>query len=127
MDRWLGECAIRRDDAAERRAVAARAGELSEEGGESPIAGTDPSSFTYTTLGTPVTLAAGTTYYLVSHEVDGGDQWYDHPGCQPTLSTVATLNGPGWSYDNPTHYCTADVGESYVPVSLKYSPAGGGE
>lgn len=78
--------------------------------------------FAYAQLAGTVTLAANTTYYLVSHEVSGGDQWYNYPGCGISLSSVATLVGPGWSYDSPTYYYWANTQESYVPVSLKYAP-----
>ena len=32
--------------------------------------------FKYIALGSPVTLQANTAYYLVTQEVNGGDQWY---------------------------------------------------
>ena len=34
-------------------------------------------SYVYTTLGTPVLLTGGTTYYLLSQETSGSDQWMD--------------------------------------------------
>ena len=89
-----------------------------------PTSGQGAGAFTYVALNTPITLSANTAYYLVSHEANGGDQWYDHPGTQVSLSEVATLYGPAWSLDTPTQYYVSQGGESYVPVSLKYSSGG---
>jgi len=33
--------------------------------------------FQYTALSSPVALAAGSIYYVVSQETEGGDLWYD--------------------------------------------------
>ena len=40
-------------------------------------AGAPTGQFQYTPLATAVTLAANTSYYLLSQETAGGDQWYD--------------------------------------------------
>src|SRR5262249_18484274 len=44
--------------------------------------------FQYGTLASAVTLAANTSYYLVSQESSGGDQWYD-------FNTVLTTTAAG--------------------------------
>src|SRR5208283_1819676 len=50
------------------------------------MAGCSSGQFQYSSLATPITLQAGATYYLVSQELQGGDQWYDHA---PLSSTNA--------------------------------------
>jgi len=78
--------------------------------------------FGYSSLSSPVSLAANTSYYLVSQEVAGGDRWYNHPDCHLTLSGVASFSGPAWTYNSPTYYWWVTLADqSYVPVSLKYS------
>lgn len=84
----------------------------------------DGLGFKYTALGSPVTLAANTVYYIVSLEVVGGDQWYGGQGVEPILTTtgVATINsavywktqaGGAWASEGLTGY-------SFVPVNFKY-------
>lgn len=49
--------------------------------------GATAGAFAYTTLSSPVTLAANSYYFLLTQETSGGDQWYDYPailGCQGT-------------------------------------------
>jgi hypothetical protein len=65
-----------------------------------------------------VTLAANTTYYLVSQETSGGDFWYDFGGV--TASTAVSIpsaeykDGGIWGdYGSPN--------QSYGPVSLLYT------
>ena len=52
-------------------------------------AGTTSGQFKYTSLASPVTLAANTSYYLLSQEIAGGDQWYD-------FSTAAAGTATGY-------------------------------
>ena len=40
-------------------------------------AGAPAGAFKYVNLGTPITLAANTAYYIMSQETNGSDQWYD--------------------------------------------------
>ena len=84
-----------------------------------------PGQYAYASLPTSVTLDAGTTNYLVSQEVVGGDQWYSVPDCHVTLSSAASFNGPAWAYNNSTTYYFAAYADlSYVPVNLKYAGSG---
>ena len=48
--------------------------------------------FAYTQLASPVTLAANTTYYVVSQETNGGDQWLDGD-TTVGVSSDAVVNG----------------------------------
>jgi len=42
------------------------------------LAGATSGQFQYSTLASPVGLSASTSYYLLSQETSGGDQWYDY-------------------------------------------------
>lgn len=74
-------------------------------------------TFAYASLASPVTLNANASYYIVSQETIGGDQWYDLDSTLQT-TTAATVNGP--VYGTP-YAASGPVGHSYVPVDLKYS------
>lgn len=70
---------------------------------------------------TPLVLTAGNTYYLVSDEANGGDQWNDE---QPVTSTAdATVIGSyyiiGTGGFNPPQLAASGV-RAYVPVNFKY-------
>jgi hypothetical protein len=55
-----------------------------------PMAGCTAGQFKYVGLPAAVILAANTAYYVVSLEVNGGDQWYDSGTVSST--TAATVN-----------------------------------
>jgi hypothetical protein len=83
------------------------------------MAGCTSGQFKYGSLGS-LTLQANTSYYLVSPEISGADQWYDYG----TLSTtsVATVNGS--IYSNGTGWSTINTpNTSYVPVNFIYATA----
>ncbi len=79
-------------------------------------AGQPVGQFAYATLAAPVTLAANTTYYLVSQEVNGGDQWYD--ACQ-LITSGATVTGAASAY-NGTYYISPSGSYGYGPVNFIY-------
>ncbi len=81
------------------------------------MAGCTPNQFTYGTIA-PVTLAAGTSYYLVSQETPGADQWYDQSGVSAT--NVAVVNSSVYSY-NGVWYPIGAANTSYVPPNFQYS------
>ena len=84
-----------------------------------PTSGATASTFKYVALGSPVTLAANTTYSLLSNETAGADQWY---GDNATLTTnpIAVINNSE-SY-NGTYHNSASAGHGSVPVNLLYIP-----
>jgi hypothetical protein len=93
-------------------------------GGSASIAmsGGTAGQFQYGGLGSPVTLAAGTAYFLLSQETAGGDSWYDWD-TQVTTTEVAVDNGLAWSTD-PGAWSTYALGNhAYVPVGFKYDTA----
>ncbi|MBV9743388.1 MAG: immunoglobulin domain-containing protein, partial [Acidobacteriia bacterium] len=80
-------------------------------------------SFVYAALASPVTLNANGTYYIVSLETSGQDQWYDN---NTTLQTTAaaSVNGPLYgstSAGPPYSLVPAMIGHSYGPVDLVYN------
>ena len=84
-----------------------------------PTSGATAGTFKYVALGSPVTLAANTTYSLLSNETAGADQWY---GDNTTLTTnqIAVINNSEWY--NGTYHNSASAGHSYVPVNFIYIP-----
>jgi hypothetical protein len=98
------------------------------------LSGSTAGQFKYVGLGSPINLTANTSYYVVSQESSGGDQWADDT-TTVTTSGVASCDGailnPGsWSFRPPAN-------TTFVPVSFMYgapkqapavsitSPAGG--
>src|SRR6202142_1197580 len=82
------------------------------------MAGGTAGAFVYGALGTSVTLNANTTYYVISQETSGGDQWYDWDTTVQTRSD-ATLAGAVWGGASPYNPVVA-AGHMYVPVDFKY-------
>ncbi|MGA2715763.1 MAG: protease pro-enzyme activation domain-containing protein [Bryobacteraceae bacterium] len=81
------------------------------------MAGCAASQFVYAAIN-PVTLAASTSYYLVSQETQGGDLWYDQGGISTT--TVAAVNNSIYFYGgnwNPVN----SANTSYVPPGFQYT------
>ena len=75
--------------------------------------------FQYGRLSTPVVLAAGTAYYLMSQETSGGDTWFDWDTAITTSSAASDAavvweNGPG----NWSPYTVS--GRCFVPLDFKY-------
>jgi hypothetical protein len=85
-----------------------------------PMSGGTPGLYKYVLLSNPVTLAANTTYYLVTQETNGGDNWYDF---NTTLTTtlVAAVNGAIFG-DGPGNWNQiGGANQSYGPVNFFYS------
>lgn len=80
------------------------------------MASCTPGQFVYSSLLSPIVLPAGSSYYLVSQEMSGGDQWYDLnpvvPGPGATLNSAVYSSGTNWITIGSANY-------SYVPPNLK--------
>src|SRR5207302_8763334 len=77
----------------------------------------------YGNLSSPITLSANATYYILSQEVSGGDQWYDF-NTTVTTTLDATLMGGVSGTDAP--YATVpapDNDQEYVPLDFTYTLA----
>lgn len=85
-----------------------------------PMSGGVAGQFKYVNLTTPIRLAANTSYYVASKEVNNGDYWYDSNTIVSSTS-VATVNGRVSSTNGTTWTTSGAVaGKIYVPVGLKY-------
>ncbi len=83
------------------------------------MAGCTPGQFVYSSI-TPITLAAGASYYLASQETQGGDRWYDQGSI--STKTDAVVKSAAYLY-NGTWY-PAGAAYTYVPPNFQYSVAG---
>jgi fibronectin type 3 domain-containing protein/sarcosine oxidase gamma subunit len=82
-------------------------------------AGAPTGAFVYATLSSPVTLSANTTYYLVSQETAGGDQWY---GADTTVTTtsVGSMNKAA-RFDGTSWFVSGNLtSNTYGPSNFKY-------
>ena len=78
-----------------------------------------PGTFTYVALASPVVLTANTTYYLISQEVNGGDQFYNLSQVTPSGGVtvdIAVVISPDLGIQK-----VGRANNAYVPVSLLYT------
>ena len=79
-----------------------------------------PGTFAYAALGAPLTLAASKTYYVLTQETFGGDQWYDY---NTFIQTSADATGMGPVYGTSSWTSTVAAGFTYAPVDVRYTLA----
>jgi hypothetical protein len=77
-----------------------------------------PGTMAYAALPAPVTLNASQTYYVVTQETFGGDQWYDY---NTTLQTTPDASTTSAVYGGPAWIPIGASGHSYGPVDVKYT------
>jgi hypothetical protein len=85
------------------------------------MAGGVVGQFHYATLSNPVVLLANKTYYLVSQETSGGDQ-YAWGSVVTTTSAAMVTGAAGGSPSTGFGLAFAIPGVEYGPVDLKYAP-----
>jgi hypothetical protein len=83
------------------------------------MSGGTPGTFSYGTLSSPVTLAANTSYLLVSQEFSGADYWHDVDTIVTTTG-VAAVNAGVYGSGPGAWYTASGANHSYVPVSFRY-------
>jgi hypothetical protein len=86
------------------------------------MTGKPAGQFSYVSLSSTVVLWPGTTYYIMSSEANGGDQWYDS-ATTATTTAVAALIDAAVSV-SPAVYITsigAGAGHTLGPVDFKYN------
>lgn len=88
------------------------------------MSGCQAGQFAYANLSSPVTLAAGTKYYLFSEEITGGDQWYDSGTL--TTTSVANVYDSVWSQNLSTWYPGKLGDYSYGPLNFEYTSSSSG-
>lgn len=86
------------------------------------MSGGTAGQFKYATLSSPVILAAGGTYYVVSQETVGGDAWHDFNTTVTTTSAAAELSAV-YGSGGGTWIPLGAAGQTYGPVDFKYSSA----
>lgn len=80
-----------------------------------------PVGFAYAPLANPVMLAANASYYIVSQEVSGGDQWYEGNSTLTCNTSIAAVNQAVYSSNGTTFTTAYSANNSYIPVAFKYS------
>lgn len=85
-----------------------------------PMASCSVGDFKYVALATPVTLSAGTGYYLVSSETNGGDTWKNETTITSYNTSVATINVSVYN-DSSWHDSSVSTG-SFGPVNFTNVP-----
>ncbi|MCX6927264.1 MAG: PA14 domain-containing protein, partial [Verrucomicrobia bacterium] len=73
--------------------------------------------FQYGSLSSPVTLAAGTVYWVLSQETAGGDSWYDWD-TQVTTTGVGVDNAVVWGTGPGAWNTIAVTNQAFVPVDF---------
>ncbi|MEO8425632.1 MAG: Ig-like domain-containing protein, partial [Verrucomicrobiota bacterium] len=83
------------------------------------LSGATAGQFKYVGLSSPITLLANTSYYVVSQESPGGDDWADESTTVTTSGVAscdgAILNSASWLYRPPAN-------TTFVPVNFMYTP-----
>jgi hypothetical protein len=84
------------------------------------MTGCTAGQYNYASLSAPVTLAANTSYILVSGETNGGDYFYDYA---PVSSTsAASITGPVYSISATSYYLVTGANNyCFVPVNFQYT------
>lgn len=77
-------------------------------------------NFTYASLGAPVTLQSGMSYYLVSREEAGQDLWQDVNATLKTSGAARILGGI-YNWATPPWYQYGGIGHCYVPLDFKHA------
>jgi hypothetical protein len=93
-------------------------------------AGATPGTYAYANLTTPYPMSAGTTYFILSQETSGGDQFYD---VNSLVQTSVTFSGESSSTSDAI-YATGTLpnsitpggpwgssGDAYGPVNIQYT------
>lgn len=83
-------------------------------------AGGTAGSFAYTSLANPITLNAGSTYFVLSQENAGLDAWYDYNGTTIQTTTDAAAISAVYS-SGASFFAIGAPGQTYGPVDFKYS------
>jgi YD repeat-containing protein len=84
------------------------------------MSGCAVNQFRYESLSSPVTLAANTSYLVVSYEA-GGDAFHDWTGTALTTTSAATVShGVYTTNGGQTWGAAGSTGSSYVPVGFEY-------
>lgn len=84
----------------------------------------DVGEFRYGALPKAITLPANTSYYLVSQETSGEDQWHDYFDTSVNTTSVISVDGPVWNSVGTWNFILNLPNNTYVPLDLKYTTTG---
>jgi hypothetical protein len=84
------------------------------------MSGAPSGTFLYASLNPNVTLAAGQHYYVMSSEVNGGDQWYDYLNTVLATTAVASVVDAAYMQNGACLVKGAGSGHAYGFQSFKY-------
>ena len=77
--------------------------------------------YAYAPLQPSVVLQANTEYYVVSHETNGGDRWFDFPTVVTTTGVASVTSGVFNDDANLAGYVLQPgANRTYVPVNFRY-------
>lgn len=82
----------------------------------------DADGYVYVTLGSPVVLSTGITYWVVSQEANGVDHFYDLSVALTTTADIAISTAGYWDAAISSSGTGGTMNNSYVPMSFKYAP-----
>ena len=82
------------------------------------MSGCQAGQFAYATLSSPITLQPGTSYYLVSSETKGGDEWYNTGTL--TSTSAASVNDAAYSSNGQSWTTGSAAKRSYGPLNFQY-------
>jgi hypothetical protein len=82
--------------------------------------GASVGAFVYASFASAVTLLAGHSYYMVSQEMSGLDQWYNQYDTTVTTTSAATVNTGTFLLNNVWNL-GGHTGNEYVPMDLQYT------
>jgi hypothetical protein len=83
--------------------------------------GAGAGAFLYGNLASPITLSANSTYYILSQEASGGDQWYDFDTTVTTTSDASLIGAVSGSA--APYNLTSTSANEYVPLDFAYTLA----
>lgn len=76
-------------------------------------------AWNYTTLGSPISLTSGSTYYIMSTETSGGDFWYDDTNGVTLDSHFGSLQA--YYVPNGGGLTANTLNACYVPVNFQFT------
>jgi hypothetical protein len=86
------------------------------------LAGAPAGQYAFAALASPVTLAANTTYFLMTQELAGGDRWYD---AGPVIANNAgVVIAPAYQQSNGNYITQAAGHNSYGPPNFLFTGGG---
>lgn len=84
------------------------------------LAGGPVGGFVYGSLGTPVVLKAGASYFVMSAETAGGDGWYDYTTA-PVASGAGQISAAAYAVPGGAPVVGGSAPQAYGPVNLQYT------